>query len=210
MDEGEKLATEDVDNSTYRTNREVKAALQELMRLGYLEEGRKPILFKSAVLHEAALNGALEPLDLKLMIDTHRGIALLILLPGEDAGRDDDWSHPLVRRQRLTLEQSLLVALLREAFLLHEQERGVGQAVAKLAVEDLLPKFLTFFPDSGSDNRNQSRLASLINQLKTHGIVSEIDKNNEITIQPLIVHMANADSLGELLQTFQTHGEANS
>ena len=209
MDEDEKLATEDVDNSTHRTNPEVKAALQELMRLGYLEESRKPILFKGAVLHEELLNGALEPLDLKLMIDTHRGLALLILLPSEDAGRDDDWSHPLVRRQRLTLEQSLLVALLREAFLLHEQERGVGQAVAKLAVEDLLPKFLTFFPDSGSDNRNQSRLASLLNQLKTHGIVSEIDKNNEITIQPLIVHMANADSLGELLRTFQTHGEAN-
>ena len=121
INKDEKLATEDVDDSTHRTNPEVKAALQELMRLGYLEESRKPILFKSAVLHEALLNGALEPLDLKLMIDTHRGLALLILLPSEDAGRDDDWSHPLVRRQRLTLEQSLLVALLREAFLLHEQ-----------------------------------------------------------------------------------------
>ena len=210
MNKDEKLATNDVDGSTHRTNPEIRAALLELMRLGYLEENRKPILFKSAVLHEAALNSALEPLDLKLMIDTHRGVALLVLLLAEDTAHNDGWSHPLVRRQRLTLEQSLLVALLREAFLLHEQERGVGQAVAKLAVEDLLPKFLTFFPDSGSDNRNQSRLASLLNQLKTHGIVSEIDKNNEITIQPLIVHMANADSLGELLRTFQTHAEANS
>ena len=207
--EDEKSTMEGVNSSNCQTSPEVKASLQELIRLGYLEESRKPVLFRNAVLQEAALNRVLEPLDLKLMIDTHRGIALLVILPNDDAARADDWSHPLVRRQRLTLEQSLLVALLREAFLLHEQEQGVGQAVAKLAVEDLLPKFLTFFPDSGSDNRNQSRLASLLDQLKTHGIVSEIDKGNEITIRPLIVHMANADSLGELLRTFQTHGEAN-
>lgn len=188
------------------TDPAIKAALQELVRLGYLEEEHKSGLFRSAVVHEAALRRALEPLDLGLRLDTNRGLALLVIPPRNgDQGLDDEWKHPLVRRQRLTLEQSILVAMLREAYLLHEQERGVGQTAPKLAVEDLLPKFLTYLPDSGSDNRNQARLTSILDQLKTHGIVSEIDRNNEVTIRPLIVHLANAESLEALLYTFQTH-----
>ncbi len=41
-------------------------------------------------------------------------------------------------KQRLTLEQSLLLAILRQQFALHEQEYGVGQAVAKIAIDELL------------------------------------------------------------------------
>lgn len=192
------------------TDPAVKATLQELVKYGYLEETRKPALFKNAILHQGSLLSALEPLDLSLRLDTHRGLALLILAENEELTTDEGWSHPLVRRQRLTLEQSLLIAFLRESFLLHEQERGVGQAVAKIALEDLLPKFLTYLPDSGSDNRNQSRLSSLLDQLKSHGIVSEIDKNDEVTIRPLIVHLANADSLTQLLKSYQSLTEEES
>lgn len=189
------------------TDPEVKATLQELIKYGYLEESRKPALFRHAVTHEASLTRSLEPLDLALRLDTHRGLALLIIRPPDEAEEKpaDDWAHPLVRRQRLTLEQSLLLALLRETFLVHEQDRGVGQAPCKVVLEDLLPKFLTYLPDSGSDNRNFARLTSILDQLKGHGIVSEVDKNNELTIRPLIVHLANADSLTALLETFQSH-----
>jgi len=206
MDEDETLIDTGEDDARPGTDPRIKASMQELIKHGYLEEAHKPVLFRTAVTYEATINNALEPLDFSLRIDTHRGIALLVLLPPEES-ENDEWKHPMVRRQRLTLEQSILVALLREAFLLHEQEKGIGQATAKLAVEDLLPKFLTYLPDSGSDNRNQSRLNTILDQLKTHGIVSEIDKHNEITIRPLIVHLANADSLKSLLETFLTHAE---
>lgn len=191
------------------TDPSLKAALQELIKFGYLEETRKPALFRTVIVREGTVNQALEPLDFALRLDTHRGIAVLVLRLGGEAEINDEWKHPMVRRQRLTLEQSILVALLREAFLLHEQERGVGQSIAKLAVDDLLPKFLTYFPDSGSDSRNYSRLASILDQLKAHGIVSEIDKNDEVTIRPLIVHLANADSLEALLQTYKSHAETS-
>jgi hypothetical protein len=189
------------------TDPAVKVALQELVKFGYLEEARKPKIYRHAVVHQAALLTALEPLDLSLRLDTHRGLALLVLLPRDEEDAGEAWSHPLVRRQRLTLEQSLLVAILREVFLVHEQERGVGQAEARVALEDLLPKFLTYLPDSGSDQRNEGRLASLLDQLKAHGIVSEIDKNEEVTIRPLIVHLADAESLGELLKVYQREEE---
>ena len=96
-------------------------------------------------------------LDLALRLDTHRGVAFIAVarVAGEASGdtnvEGDEWSHPLVRRQRLTLEQSLLIALLRQAFVIHEQEAGVGHSTAKIAVDDLLPLFLTYFEDSGSD-----------------------------------------------------------
>lgn len=186
------------------TDPQIKTALQELIRFGYIDESRKSQIFSYAVLHEAQLDQFLEPLDLALRLDTHRGLALLVIRSQPQEENSDGWSHPLVKRHRLTLEQSLVMALLREAFLIHEQERGVGQEPARLAVDDLLPKFLTFLPDAMSDNLNESRLSSVLDQLKAHGIVSEVDRNNEFFIRPLIVHLANAESLALLLQHFES------
>ena len=142
------------------------------------------------------------PLDLTLRLDTHRGIAFLVVAESTSESPDGDeaWSHPLVRRQRLTLEQSLLVAILRQAFMIHEQESGIGHSAAKISVDELLSQFLTYFDDSGSDARNESRLMNLLDQLKVHGIVTEVDSNLEVTIRPIIAHLANAESLSALLR----------
>lgn len=183
---------------------EVKEVTQQLLKHGCLEEPANPILFRKASVHERDIQSALMPLDLALRLDSHRGVAFLVIaeVALESPEGDEGWSHPLVRRQRLTLEQSLLVALLRQAFMFHEQESGIGQTAAKIAVEDLLPQFLTYFDDSGSDARNECRLMSLLDQLKIHGIVSEVDNNREVTIRPMIAHLANAESLSALLQAF--------
>lgn len=185
------------------TDTRVKEATQELLRYGYIEEARKPALFRTAVTEERKVQGALEPLDLSLKLDTYRGVAFLVVVTTHKNDDDEDkgWSHPLVRKQRLTLEQSLIVALLRQAFVMHEQESGIGQSVARISVDDLLPQYLTYVQDSGSDTKNESRLLSLLDQLKTYAIVSEIDKNQELTIRPLIAHLANPESLQALLQT---------
>lgn len=184
------------------TSLEVKELTQELLKHGYLEEAAKPRLFRQAVVREREILRAFEPLDLAVRLDTHRGVAFVVVgeaaLDSTEEGQS--WSHPLVRRQRLTLEQSLLVAILRQAFVMHEQESGIGQSAAKVAVDDLLPQFLTYFDDSGSDARNESNLIKLLEQLKTHGIVSEVDSNFEVTIRPLIAHLANPASLSALLQ----------
>lgn len=181
---------------------EVKEATQELLRHGFIEETAKPVLFQRAVAHEREIQRALDPLDLAMRLDTHRGVAFTIVANSARDLSDEGatWSHPLVRRQRLTLEQSLLVAILRQAFVMHEQESGVGHSTAKVAVDDLLPHFLTYFDDSGSDARNESRLLNLLDQLKTYGIVSEVDSNLEVTIRPLIAYLADAESLSALLR----------
>jgi len=184
---------------------EVKEVTQQLLKHGSIEEAVNPGLFRKAAIHERAIHGALIPLDLTLRLDTHRGIAFLVVAKAasESSEGDQAWSHPLVRRQRLTLEQSLLVAILRQSFMLHEQESGIGHATAKIAIDDLLSQFLTYFDDSGSDARNETRLTNLLDQLKIHGIVSEVDSNREFTIRPIIAHLANAESLSALLRVFK-------
>ena len=189
------------------TSRDVKDVTQELLRHGYIEESRKAKLFQKSMINRAAILTALEPLDMTFQLDEHRGIAFLKVVTPKDGEPGQEWSHPLVRRQRLTLEQSLLVAILRQVFVTSEQESGVGECVATVAVEDLLPQFLTYFEDSGSDAKNESRLLSLLDQLKTHGFISEVDKKQEITIGPLIAHVADPASLSALLETLREQAD---
>ncbi len=192
-------SSETVDAGTIR--RELKIAVQELLRQGYIEESQRHDLFRSVRVQIDAINQTLAPLDLTLNVDSHRGVAFLrIAKPEVDESSElDGWSHPLVRKQRLTLEQSLLVAILRQAFAMHEQEYGVGQSTSKLSIDELLPTFLTYFSDTGSDAKNENRLLQLLEQLKTHGIVSEVDAKQEVVIRPLIAHLANPESLSALL-----------
>lgn len=184
-----------------RTPSEVKEVTQELLKHGYLEEAENSDLFRRVIIHEREVAAALEPLDLVLRLDSHRGVAFLAINQAviDCSGVEEGWAHRLVRRQRLTLEQSLLVAILRQAFVLHEQESGVGQSAPTIAVDELLSQFLVYSLDSGSDAKNESRLLNLLDQLKTYGIVSEVDKKQEVTIRPLIAHLANPESLTALL-----------
>ncbi len=186
----------------------LKEALQELLRSGYVDERRRPAMFRHTITKARQIAAALEPLDLEMELDEYRGLAFLTVAHSARSESEEgaEWSHPLVRRKRLTLEQSLLVALLRQVFMLHEQEAGVGAEPAKIAVEDLLPQFLSYLGDSGSDTNNQRRLSTLLDQLKTYGIVSEVDNHEEVTIRPLIAHLANPESLRALLNSLESAG----
>lgn len=186
---------------------QIKEAALELLKYGLLEENRKPNLYRIATSHVQAIAQILEPLDLAMKVDEVRGLAFVVIAPDFFANSDDEWSHPLVRRQRLNLEQSLLVAILRRQFIAFEQDAGVGASGAVMALEDLLPQLRVYLGDPGSDAKEQMRLRNLLEQLKGHGIVSEVDQHDEITIRPIIVHLANPDSLKNLLQAFRAEAQ---
>lgn len=188
------------------TAKHLKATAQELLKYGLLEADRKPNLYQIAITQTSAINRTLEPFDLRLKVDDVRGLAFLVVSEqlfrdGEDNA--DEWSHPLVRRQRLTMEQSLLVAILRQHFIAHEQEAGLGAGDATLELEELLPQLQLYLGDTGSDARDQKRLRSLLDALRNHGIVSDIDANDQITIRPIIAHLANPENLQNLLHHFR-------
>lgn len=198
-------ATPAVDPDNYRTSAPVREVAKELTRYGLIEASRKPNLYRVLRNEQRALAAILEPLDLDLAIDDVRGIGFVKLrsddneLPVDEESDPEDWSHPLVRRQRLTLEQSLLVAILRQHFVAHEQEAGVGADDARVSVDDLMPEFQIYLGDSGSEAKERSRMLTLLDQLKGHGLVSEPDGHERVTIRPIIAHLASPENLQQLL-----------
>ncbi len=180
----------------------VRAAILELMKYGLLEESSKPNLYRNALLYRNQIGQVLSWLDLGLRIDDIRGLAFIAVMSTPDQ-EDDDWSHPLVRKQRLTLEQSLLVAILRQQFVAHEVEAGVGAGDARVALEDLLPHLQAYLGDLGSDAQEKKRLLTLLEQLKGHGIVSDVDQQERVTIRPIIAHLANPENLTNLIQALR-------
>ena len=186
-----------------QTPSNVRQALQFLLAHGWLESAAKPKLFGLVAAHTTLLDALLEPLDLRVVVDDVRGLAFLAVVPGyagddTDESEQDDWTHPLMKRQRLTLEQSLLLALLRREFLQREQESGVG-AVVRVTVDSLLPQLETYLGAMGSDMQERKRLTQLLENLRTHGMVTEVDAQDCITIRPMIVHLLNPENLQTLL-----------
>lgn len=179
----------------------VRTTILELMKYGLLEEASKPNLYRNALLHRDEVNRVLGWLELALRIDDIRGLAFIVVADALDRG--DEWSHPLVRRQRLTLEQSLLVAILRQQFVAHEVEAGAGAGDARVALDDLIPHLQAYLGDLGSDAQERKRLLTLLEQLKGHGIVSDVDQQERVTIRPIIAHLANPENLTNLVQALR-------
>ncbi len=207
--------TDEATSHRYIT-REVRATIQELLKYGLLEADRKNNLYRTAVTHTPRINEALEPLDLTLRVDEIRGIAFLVVVDGfvaestestgSEDGPNDEWSHPLVRRQRLTAEQSLLVALLRQLYLAHEQEAGIGAGNAVATVDDVKASLQLYFGTSGSDSRDDKRTRALLENLRNHNLVSEIDDKDQFNIRAIITQLADPDSLSALLTYYKRLG----
>ena len=197
------MGGKDLSITDARTPSAVRKALQHLLGHGWLESASKPKLFSLIAAQTARLDALLEPLDLRVVVDDVRGLAFLAVVPGyagddTDESEQDDWTHPLMKRQRLTLDQSLLLALLRREFLQREQESGVG-AVVRVTVDSLLPQLETYLGATGSDMQERKRLGQLLENLRTHGMVTEVDAQDCITIRPMIVHLLNPENLQTLL-----------
>lgn len=183
----------------------LRRALQQLLRDGVLEAAARPQLFRELVLDTQRSNALLEPFDLELRVDDARGLVFVAVaasyLPeGEDEA--DQWTHPLVRRLPLTLEQSLLLAILRREYLQREQESGLGASV-QVTVDSLLPQLEIYLGATGSDLQDRKRLGHLLDKLYEHGVVGRPDAQERLSIRPMIVHLANPDNLQSLLAHMQ-------
>jgi len=190
-----------------RTDRRLREAAQELLKHGLLEESLKPNLYRITISHVQEILDILEPLDLAIGIDDIRGLVFVTVRQSE-AAEQDDWAHPLVRRQRLNLEQSLLVAILRQQFIVYEQEAGAGAGEALVAIDELIPQLQIYLGDLGSDAKERTRVIALLDQLKGHGLVSAIDSHDRVNIRPIIAHLANPENLQALLHWLREQASA--
>lgn len=211
-DENTKATSNDNEPNTpsnHRTEKQVRETTQELLRYGLLEESQKPNLYRIAIINLAAINQALEPMDFFAQVDEIRGLVFLEVKKSNDNTTLDEWSHPLVRKQRLTLEQSLLIAILRQYFIAYEQEAGTGESQALVAIDELIPQLQIYLGDTGSEAKERNRANQLLDQLKGHGLVSAPDKHSRVIIRPMIAHLANPENLEALLQHLQQIADEN-
>jgi hypothetical protein len=102
----------------------------------------------------------------------------------------------------------LLIAILRQHFVAHEQEAGLGAADALIALEDILPQVQMYLGTLGSDSLEQKRLRNLLDQLKGYGVVSEVDRHDQFSIRPIIAHLANPENLTNLLHAFRQEADS--
>jgi hypothetical protein len=201
----EKNSKTNIAPDTIIYDRKVKSVTQELIKFGLLEASHKAKQYQICLHHQAAINRILEPLDLQLKIDDTRGLAFLNIILDDELDHNDAWQHPLVRRQRMNLEQSLMVAILRQHYLAHEQDAGTGALNAIAYLDDLLPQLNQFLGASGSDERDEKRLRNLLEQLRAYALVSEIDDNDKVSIRPLIAHLNNPEHLQGLIAELKQH-----
>jgi hypothetical protein len=187
-----------------RTPQRIRDAVQELLKYGLLEESQKPNLYRAALANTENFAHLLEPLDLAMGVDEVRGLVFITVRQTETVDQDD-WAHPLVRRQRLNLEQSLLIAILRQHFIAYEQESGTGASLALIAIDELVPQLQVYLGDLGSQARERTRIIGLLDQLKNHGLVSAPDAHDRVVIRPIITHLANPENLQAMLAWLQTH-----
>ncbi|MCF6281429.1 MAG: DUF4194 domain-containing protein [Candidatus Polarisedimenticolaceae bacterium] len=202
------MSADETEVTPETTSNQLKSAVQELLKYGVLEAAHKPNLYRTALTSPEDIDQILEPLDMALKIDDIRGIAYLAIIQDYADSERDEWSHPLVRRQRFNLEQSLLVAILRRIYIAHEMEVGIGSSSSVAHLDELIPEMNQFLGESGSDSHDMKRVRQLLEQLRGHGLVSEVDKNDQVTIRPLIVHLANPENLKNLLIAFQQQAES--
>lgn len=181
-----------------RTPQRVREAVQEMLKYGLLEESHKPNLYRSALTNIEVVDRILEPLDLAMGVDEVRGL-VFVTVRQDEVAEQDDWSHPLVRRQRLNLEQSLLIAILRQHFIAYEQESGTGASQALVAVDELIPQLQVYLGELGSEAKERNRIITLLDQLKGHGLVSALDAHDRVIIRPIITHLANPENLQALV-----------
>jgi len=188
-----------------RTTRAVREVVQQLYKNGDIEEVEDPGLYRAALANASLVERILEPFDLGVQFDELRGLAF-VTVRQEPGGTSDGWTHPLIRRHPFTLEQTLLIALLRQHLIAFEMESGVGSGVAQMTVDDVVTQLHAYLGEPGSDLKDRSRATSLLEVLKNHHLVTSIDSSDRFTIRPLIAHVANPDNLSALIRWLETYG----
>ncbi|MBO6655883.1 MAG: DUF4194 domain-containing protein [Pseudomonadales bacterium] len=201
-------AESEISEKFYKPTRsDVKAAVQELLKHGLLESDRNPKLFKLTLQRHSEIQPILDPLDFELVLDDKRGIAYLAPRhkdPDTDLSDEpSDQTHPLVRRQRFNLEQSLVIALLRQQFLSHELEYADQTSYARFSAEELNASLLLYMQSTGSDSLDNRRLTQILEQLRVHKLVTQIDDAGRFGIRPLIAHVGDPASLSSLLDHYK-------
>lgn len=194
----------DLEGDDLRTPRVVREVVQELFKNGFIEEADYKRLYRAALANAEQVEQIFEPFDLEIQYDEFRGLAF-VRVRRESGEIAEGWTHPLIRRHPFNLEQTLLIAVLRQHLIECEMESGVGAAIHQMTVDDVITQLRAYLGEPGADFKDRQRAVKLLIQLRSHHLISMSEHSDHFTIRPLIAHVANPENLAALLQWLEIH-----
>lgn len=198
------LNISDIDDDDQRTPRRIREVVQELFKHGFIEEAYYERLYQTALGNAELVSQIVEPFDLKIEFDEIRGLVFIRVLH-EAAEVAEGWTHPLILHKSFNLEETLLVAVLRQYLIECEMENGVGTAIPQMTVDDVIVQLRAYLGERGADFKDKKRAMGLLKKLRSRHLISMNEHSDRFTIRPLIAHVANPESLTALLQWLLAH-----
>ncbi|WP_223550252.1 DUF4194 domain-containing protein [Pseudomonas sp. A-B-19] len=194
----------DVEDDDQRTPRVIREVVQELFKHGFIEEADYERLYRAALANAELVDQIFEPFDLNVQFDEIRGLVFIRVLHASDV-IVEGWTHPLIRHHAFSLEQTLLIAVLRQYLIECEMENGIGATIPQMTVDDVITHLRAYLGEHGADFKDRKRAVRLLLQLRNHHLISMNEHSDRFTIRPLIAHVANPENLTALLQWLLAH-----
>lgn len=145
-----------------------------------------------------------ESLGLQLWVDELEGYAYLTQPAGEDEGETAGNLPRLVRRTRLTYDQTLLCVLLREELQRFDTQRP-DEARLVLRKTDIYELLRLFYPEQNDMTRLAGRLDKIIKQVVELGFLKLLPNSTEelYEVRRIIKAKISADKLAEIKEKLQ-------
>lgn len=177
-----------------------REALQRLISSGVIYESRHSELYQALLANKSQIRSTLRELGLRMTVDDSFGL-IILRLPVSDDIEEDEGAHPLVRRRRLTLLDSLVALVLRDHYMTRE---NVGDRTVVIDVEQLEDALRAFLPIFGSETILRKRITGAIKRFKDYNILASLPgSDNEFEVTPVIRIVVNADMLQGLRAEFE-------
>lgn len=145
-----------------------------------------------------------EGLGLQLWVDELEGYAYLTQPAGEDEGETAGNLPRLVRRTRLTYDQTLLCVLLREELQRFDTQRP-DEARLVLRKTEIYELLRLFYPEQNDMTRLASKLDKIIKQVVELGFLKLLSNSPEelYEVRRIIKAKISADKLVEIKEKLQ-------
>ncbi len=137
-----------------------------------------------------AVRGHFRQMGLEVVIDEEGGFAFLRQPETEEVEEGENGEAPvprLLRRTPLSYHQTLLMVLLRERLLQHDQS-AEGEAFLYFDYKQLLELLRPYFPDSSNEKKVEERMARAISRLIELGVLRKLRNRSEdiFRVEPIL------------------------
>ncbi|WP_431066104.1 DUF4194 domain-containing protein [Methylotuvimicrobium sp.] len=178
---------------------EARRALVGLLRHGVIMADNKRLQFEALCRYRAPVEAHLADMYLRLLLDEHAGLAILLQQEAEELDEDDEVSSLIVRRT-LTLYDTLLLLVLRK----HYQERqNAGEQRVIIDIDRVDVALRPFLPLTNSSRSDRRQLSGALKNMKDRKILAAVRGDEErFEITPVIRYVVNAAFLEQMLEEY--------